>query len=116
MPAAARKTCRKPGCPALHSNRSGLCDKHDAESQAAYEASRGSAASRGYGDGWRKIRKIKLTANPMCEKCKVKVAVLVHHKDQNSANNSQENLLSLCQPCHEDIHGRERFKPRQRVE
>jgi hypothetical protein len=21
-----------------------------------------------------------------------------------------ENLLSLCQPCHEKIHGRERFK------
>lgn len=113
MPAAPRKPCRKPGCSALHHNASGLCDEHQAQAQVAYDRSRGSAASRGYDAAWRALRDIKLRANPMCEgkSCK-HVAFLVHHKDKNPRNNSQDNLMSVCTPCHERIHAQDRFAPR----
>lgn len=113
MPAAPRKPCRKPGCNALHHNASGLCDEHQTKAQVDYDRSRLSAAERGYGDAWRKLRDIKLRANPMCE-CKgcKHVASLVHHKDKNPRNNSQDNLMSVCNPCHELIHAQDRFAPR----
>lgn len=113
MPAATRRPCRKPGCSALHFNASGHCDKHQVEVRQRYDAERGSAAARGYDASWRIIRDIKLRAQPMCEGkgCK-HVARLVHHKDKNPHNNSQDNLMSVCNPCHERIHAQDRFKPR----
>jgi 5-methylcytosine-specific restriction protein A len=113
MPTVSRKPCCKAGCGKLHTNRTGLCDAHQAQAQEAYDHSRGSAASRGYGEAWRILRGIKLRANPMCEAngCK-HVASLVHHKDKNPLNNSQDNLMSVCNPCHELIHAQDRFKPR----
>jgi 5-methylcytosine-specific restriction enzyme A len=116
MPAAPRRPCRKPGCSALHGNASGLCDPHDADERKRVDLRRGSAASRGYGEAWRIIRDIKLRANPMCEAKNCKhVASLVHHKDKNPHNNSQDNLMSCCTPCHELIHSSDRFKPREAV-
>lgn len=113
MPAAPRRPCRKAGCSALHTNASGLCDKHQVEYQAAYDRSRKSSTQRGYDAKWRKLRAIKLRANPLCEcpGCE-RVAALVHHKDKNSHNNSSDNLMSVCQPCHERIHASDRFAPR----
>jgi 5-methylcytosine-specific restriction endonuclease McrA len=40
------------------------------------------------------------------------VASLVHHKDKNPHHNSQDNLMSVCQPCHELIHASDRYAPR----
>lgn len=113
MTAAPRRPCRKPGCDALHRNASGFCDVHELQDQQAYDRSRGSAASRGYDAVWRALRDIKLRANPVCEvKGCTHVASLVHHKDKNPRNNSQDNLMSVCQPCHERIHAQDRFRPR----
>lgn len=113
MPAAPSRPCRKPGCTALHRNATGFCDVHQLAERRAYDATRGSAAQRGYDQKWRIIRDIKLRANPMCETkgCK-RVATLVHHKDKNPHNNSQDNLFSACQPCHELIHAGDRYAPR----
>ena len=62
----------------------------------------------------RKIRETKLHGDPLCERHlkndQVVVAVLVHHRDGNELNNTDENLESLCNPCHEKIHGPNRFK------
>jgi len=113
MPQASKRPCRKPGCGKLHRNASGYCAAHQEQAQADYDRSRGSAASRGYDAAWRALRDIKLRANPMCECSGCKhVASLVHHKDKNPHNNSQKNLMSVCQPCHERIHAQDRFRPR----
>lgn len=113
MPIAPRKPCRKSGCDKLHRNASGLCDEHHTQAQETYDASRGSSASRGYDAAWRGLRDLKLRANPMCEaKGCNHVASLVHHKDKNPRNNSQDNLMSVCTPCHERIHAQDRFKRR----
>jgi len=113
MPAAPRKPCRQPGCNALHRNATGYCDAHQLSARKRYDLTRGSSASRGYDGAWRILRDIKLRANPMCQckDCK-HVASLVHHKDKNPHNNSQDNLMSVCNPCHERIHAQDRFAPR----
>lgn len=116
MPPAPRRPCRKPGCYKLHTNASGYCDAHQLAERKSYDRQRGSAASRGYDDAWRDLRDSKMRANSICEckGCKHE-ATLVHHKDKNPRNNSQDNLMSVCTPCHERIHAQDRFKPRYNV-
>jgi|SaaInlV_200m_DNA_2_1039689.scaffolds.fasta_scaffold47574_3 5-methylcytosine-specific restriction enzyme A len=58
---------------------------------------------------WAKMRKIKLNANPLCERCFhegiVKAATLVHHRDHDELNNHFSNHESLCAACHNREHG-----------
>lgn len=54
---------------------------------------------------WRgEIRPAKLERNPLCEDCEVLnlvvVATDVDHIDGDTSNNADENLRSLCHPCH----------------
>jgi hypothetical protein len=60
------------------------------------------------------IRQIKLSRFPLCESCLLVgvdvPAVLVHHVDEDEFNNSDDNLLSICNKCHEKIHGKNRWK------
>lgn len=42
-----------------------------------------------------------------CEGCGTTVGLHVHHKDRNPANNSPENLTTLCGSCHLRLHWRE---------
>jgi len=77
-----------------------------------YDRKRGTSAQRGYGATWRKIRNRKLKIDPLCEECytdRIEAAILVHHIDENSRNNTPENLKSLCNQCHEKIHGNRRI-------
>ena len=67
---------------------------------------------------WKKLRLMKLRANPLCEQCKneglVVPATEVHHITpvESVAGESQmyslmfqySNLMSLCHACHSDIH------------
>jgi 5-methylcytosine-specific restriction endonuclease McrA len=48
---------------------------------------------------WRKLRLVKLRANPLCEYC-LAIATQVDHKDGNARNMAFDNLQSLCQRCH----------------
>jgi len=40
----------------------------------------------------------------LCEICKFKEAVNIHHKDLNHRNNKKENIQYLCVLCHSKIH------------
>jgi 5-methylcytosine-specific restriction endonuclease McrA len=52
---------------------------------------------------WRRVRKIKLNTDPLCERCG-KPAQCVHHikerRDDESKIFDMSNLESLCNSCH----------------
>lgn len=56
---------------------------------------------------WQKTRKIKLTADPLCERCKRIPAAHVHHvkpyKEYPELGLRLDNLQSLCRNCHDDM-------------
>ena len=67
---------------------------------------------------WRKLRKIKLMNNPLCERCERKGLITpteeVHHIKPFEQGKTKEeiellafdydNLESCCEPCHEQAH------------
>ena len=65
-------------------------------------------------DAWRKLRAQVLAEVPLCQYCPPGVitpATEVDHKNNNPADNSRENLVSTCKPCHSiktmaDLYGR----------
>ena len=63
---------------------------------------RPSAASRGYGGRWRKLRLIVLAEEPVCRMCGRVEAVHVDHIVARAKGGGDErtNLQGLCQRCH----------------
>lgn len=41
-----------------------------------------------------------------CALCGTTDSLEVHHKDKNHANNMPENLITLCESCHQRVHSR----------
>jgi len=120
MPERAMHPCAYHGCPGL--TRSKYCPLHKAHEQQEekqYARERGGAAQRGYDSVWQLLRLTYLHQHPICEQCQqnglIVPAVLVHHivpiKD-GGARLDPSNLRSLCQSCHEAIHGKDRWKRR----
>lgn len=99
--------CREPRCPAIAVAR-GYCAEHAGPAESArrrrHDARRGSAAQRGYGARWRRVRALVLAREPRCRDCKadgrVTLANEVHHIDGNNRNNTLANLMPLCKSCH----------------
>ncbi|MBA4417239.1 MAG: HNH endonuclease [Syntrophus sp. (in: bacteria)] len=106
-PMRAKHQCNYQGCKALTIER--FCEPHKKAVEKAYDATRGTAAERGYNSTWAKVRTMKLNADPLCERCGY-VAVLVHHKDRNPRNNREENLESLCKEDHVKEHIQDRWR------
>lgn len=73
---------------------------------------------------WKRLRLVKLRNNPLCEVCEkkgiTKMADDVHHiqsfmsVDNPGARKAlafdYDNLMSLCDECHSDIHKRKRSR------
>lgn len=65
---------------------------------------------------WRKLRKIKLQQDLVCEVCGEAIATQVHHKISFLTGGSEEektsllldfeNLMSICPTCHQHIHNK----------
>lgn len=91
-----RRMCTTPGCPNF-AVRFGVC----AQCAAQRERQRGSAASRGYDGGWRKLRRLFLQSNPWCARCGAP-ATDVDHIIPRSAGGIDDwgNLQALCHACH----------------
>jgi len=71
------------------------------------------SSQRGYDARWRKLRRMKLAANPLCEECErrrlVVRATMVHHimpikGPDDPGRLDWDNLMSLCEPCHDAKH------------
>ena len=117
--------CKWPGCNELV--RGGYCDKHKLSVEESeqlknyqYNKSRGSSTKQGYGSDWQRVRKIYLRKHPLCEECikndKIVPAVLVHHiiPIQDGGDRLDENnLKALCDKCHENIHGKDRWRKKK---
>lgn len=108
------RPCTTPMCPNF-ATKGWKCDLHAKQVQAKYDKIRGNSYERGYDRQWIKVREIKLSINPLCEKCVVETpAVLVHHivpvADNPNLKLVLDNLQSLCVACHEKIHGNRFFK------
>ena len=71
-----------------------------------------SSNERGYDTAWRRIRALKISINPLCERCLSKKltvpAAIVHHKktikEYPALRLDIKNLESLCFQCHENHH------------
>ena len=112
MPKAAPRPCRKPGCPE-YQERDGFCNEHAKVEQRRYDKQRGTRKERGYTETWLKVRRMKFSRNPICERCDKKGITeptrIVHHVNRDPRDNRRENLESLCIPCHNEEHKEERW-------
>lgn len=104
MPYAARKPCKQAGCGALVD--AGYCAAH---ADRAY-ARRPSAAARGYGRRWRRLRRYKLGIDPVCqhEGCNRGATEVDHIKPlTQGGGHDLSNLQSLCRSHHSEKTARE---------
>lgn len=108
MPSAAPAWC--PRCQTPHSDG---CAARLREQRKALDLRRGTAAARGYGSQWQRIRARYLAQNPLCVRClanhRTEVAVVVDHvvpKSQGGTDDAS-NYQALCVPCHNRKTARE---------
>lgn len=66
-------------------------------------------------DHWRDLRKAKLKANPLCEKCTKARATEPHHlRYRNIFDVLLSDLISVCRKCHVEIHKTEKMANRKK--
>ena len=111
MPTKPRHPCNRPGCPELTAKR--FCPTHQAQhnraAQQAMDAKRGSAAARGYGRRWQKVRLTYLRKHVFCVYCdaeaRLTVATVVDHIRPHKGNQAlfwdRSNWQALCKRCHD---------------
>ena len=106
MPVGAPRPCNAPGCPNVTHER--FCEKHKSRAwRDGYDRHRPSAAIRGFGHAWRRLREVILTRDPICVnpfdiEGHVEPATEVDHiiPVRNGGTEAESNLQGLCKPCH----------------
>jgi 5-methylcytosine-specific restriction protein A len=80
----------------------GYCLEH----RRSYERARGSAAARGYGRRWGKLRLRVLAEEPLCRICEAAESTEVDHiqRKQDGGTDLRSNLRGLCKACHSRRH------------
>lgn len=108
MPRLAPKLCSQPGCPNLD------CEEHRRPERDEV-LKRDSAARRGYGRRWRRLRLMYLRAHPICEEAGCSQAATdVHHRlaKRDGGSDVWDNLQALCHSCHSKRTAAERSRGR----
>lgn len=112
MPYKPKTPCGYPGCPKLSCER--YCEEHKKTESARYEKyHRNPVVRKRYGSGWRRIRDKYISEYPLCEECrkhsKLTPAEEVHHiiPLAKGGTHAEDNLMSLCTPCHSAITARD---------
>lgn len=116
MSQRAKRPCSRAGCGALTDGA--YCDAHRVEhAPIPWRTTQGSSTSRGYGAGWRRLRKMVLARDPFCVLCGKRPSEHVDHIRAKAAggDDSMGNLRGLCQGCHmrktaQDGHARKALK------
>ena len=101
--------CAKQGCP-NDATVGKFCSIHAARATADYNRNYRRPGTRQlYGRRWVAIRNLYISQHPLCEKCleagRYTPATEVHHilPLDRGGSNDDENLMSLCKPCHSSI-------------
>ncbi len=119
MPRKPKRPCSYPDCPKLTDGR--YCEEHEKLIAKNYEKyNRDPAVRKRYGRTWKRIRDRYIKAHPLCEECKkngkITAAEEVHHiiPLSKGGTSADDNLMSLCTPCHSEITARDgdRWKAR----
>ena len=106
MPRRPMKQCAKPACHhRVESVQHVYCKQHRVEANKAYDEQRGSSSSRGYGAKWRRLRKLVLNRDPLCQcddptcnKPSTDVDHIIPKRD--GGRDSMDNLQGLAHECH----------------
>jgi len=119
MPNRPARTCATPACRGIAKSGARWCEpcqqrraesgadqprrrpRYSKAQQRQYDQQRGSAAKRGYGPSWRKIRASHLSIEPTCRRCG-KPGKHVDHitPKRRGGTNDPGNLQTLCAACH----------------
>jgi len=108
-PTAPKHPCSYPGCAFLVETCDSRCEKHRIQERREYDRTRkDDPFHRLYASAsWRKVRKIKLSINPLCERCqangRTKAAEEVHHRNAVRDGGDPFDIAfleSLCKSCH----------------
>ena len=113
MPSKPGTPCTKPSCPGIvRAGVCSVCGPLRLTVQRQHDERRGTAAQRGYGANWQRLRTMVLNASPLCAECdrqgRVTPATDVHHKvkRRDGGPDTFENLEPLCHACHSAITAR----------
>lgn len=120
-----QRICRAVACKELHRNANGYCEQHQEQAAAWNTSRKGSAADRGYGAAWRRLRVQVLRRDGWrcrCNDCvstgRVREASEVDHIIPKFEGGTDEpsNLQAINPECHkkktqaESIRAARRFK------
>ncbi len=103
------KPCARPGCRGvMRDGRCSLCGP-----QPKRFDPRANSRDRGYTTQWNKIAKLHKASSPLCALCeaegRVTIATKSHHLDRVASGGAvivaQEELLAVCDACHQRVEG-----------
>lgn len=120
MPARAKRPCKRRGCTIATNNTSGYCDDHHlihvGDSWRNYIAGK-SRQERGYGRAWEFRRKrILVRDRYLCQDCRRRgIGIKAESVDHiipkaHGGTDDDDNLESLCWPCHRRKTAKERIR------
>lgn len=117
MPNRAPRPCRVAGCAELTTEKHGFCARHRREDRQRWDEERESAARRGYGARWRRLRLLFLRRHPLCvdpfglHEGRPVAATDVDHvlPKAKGGTDAWENLQPLCHSCHSRKSIEDRF-------
>lgn len=114
MPKAPPRPCTAPRCKDM-ATKAGKCAAHYVKPKAWVSSEGRSAAERGYGYAWKKIRdRIMARDKHLCQPClnggRPTQAREVDHiiKKADGGTDDDDNLQAICKPCHKAKTLRER--------
>ena len=107
-PYAAGHPCAFKSCPVIVPRGARFCPTHEKARRQVVDQARGSAASRGYGARWRKVRAMFLARYPLCRDPdgqhpgQIVIATDVDHITPRAQGGADTftNLQPLCHSCH----------------
>ena len=109
MPRKPKRPCAYPGCPNLTDGQ--YCEQHRKYARQQYDRyERSPHTASKYGRAWHRIRASYVASHPRCEQClkegRITPVEEVHHivPISRGGTHAADNLMSLCQSCHNKIH------------